>query len=79
MLLLMAVTGGLYLWRGGESLLLLLTAGGVVMSGGLLMQLCGPRRVNVQRTITPAHLSAGGRCSCGSGDFFLPPESRCPG
>ncbi|MFD2408948.1 DUF58 domain-containing protein [Paenibacillus rhizoplanae] len=59
MLLLMAVTGGLYLWRGGESLLLLLTAGGVVMSGGLLMQLCGPRRVNVQRTITPAHLSAG--------------------
>lgn len=59
MLLLMAVTGGLYMWRGGESLLLLLTAGGVVMSGGLLMQLCGPRRVSVQRTITPAHLSAG--------------------
>lgn len=59
MLLLMAVTGGLYMWRGGESLLLLLTAGGVVMSGGLLMQLCGPRRVSVQRTIVPARLSAG--------------------
>ncbi|QUL55588.1 DUF58 domain-containing protein [Paenibacillus tritici] len=55
----MTATGGLYLWRGGESLLLLLTAGGMIMCGGLLMQLCGPRRVNVQRKISPDRLSAG--------------------
>lgn len=78
MLLLMAVAGGLYMWRGGESLLLLLTAGGVVMSGGLLMQLCGPRRVSVQRTIVPARLSAG-MTPLWKFRFLLPPESRCPG
>ncbi|MEK3688727.1 DUF58 domain-containing protein [Paenibacillus sp. FSL R10-2736] len=59
MLLLTAAVLGLYLWRGGESLLLLLTAGIIVMSGGLLMHLCGPRRVAVLRTITPARPSAG--------------------
>lgn len=59
MLFLMAGGGGLYLWRGGESLLLLLTAGGMLMAGGLLMLFFGPRRVSVQRTISPARLSAG--------------------
>lgn len=59
MLFLMAACGGLYLWRGGESLLLLLTAGGMLMAGGLTLLFFGPRRVSVHRTITPARLSAG--------------------
>ncbi|WP_081971891.1 DUF58 domain-containing protein [Paenibacillus borealis] len=59
MLLLTAAVLGLYLWRGGESLLLLLSAGGIIISGGLLMQLCGPRRVAVHRIITPKRPSAG--------------------
>lgn len=59
MLALTAVIGGLYLWQGGESLLLLLTAGGIVMLGGLLLQISGPRKFTVTRKLSPARPSAG--------------------
>lgn len=59
MLALTAAAGGLYLWRGGESLLLLLAAGVVVIFGGLLIQLCGPRKVTLTRTVSPVRPSAG--------------------
>lgn len=59
MLALTAAVLGLYLWRGGESLLLLLAACGVVMAGGLLLQLFGPRKVTVSRTLAPERPSAG--------------------
>ncbi|WNS41635.1 DUF58 domain-containing protein [Paenibacillus sp. MMS20-IR301] len=59
MLALIALALGLYLWRGGESLLLLLITCGLVSLGGLLLQLCGPRKLTVLRTVSPPRPSAG--------------------
>ncbi|MBT2293415.1 DUF58 domain-containing protein [Paenibacillus albidus] len=54
-----AVFGGLYVWYGGASLLFLLMAVLVLMFGGLLLQVLGPRRIKLVRTITPLCPAAG--------------------
>lgn len=54
-----AVTLSLYVWRGGETLLFLLTACGVLMIGGLLLKLLGPRQVTVTRSLSRISLAAG--------------------
>jgi uncharacterized protein (DUF58 family) len=54
-----AVFGTLYAWRGGASLLFLLTASGFLMIGGFLLQAFGPRRVKIVRSISPARPAAG--------------------
>jgi uncharacterized protein (DUF58 family) len=51
--------GVLYAWRGGPSLLFLLIVIGVIMLGGLMLQLSGPRNMKLVRTITPARPVAG--------------------
>lgn len=59
MLAITAVIGALYAWRGGASLLFLLSAAGILMFGGLLLQLCGPRKVQIVRRISPLRPAAG--------------------
>lgn len=51
--------GILYIWHGGPSLLILLIAIGIIMLGGLMVQLSGPRTIKLVRTITPARPVAG--------------------
>lgn len=53
------VLGTLYVWRGGQTLLFLLLAAVLLMACGLLLQLCGPRRIGLERRITPARPVAG--------------------
>lgn len=53
------IIGVLYAWRGGASLLFLLIAVGVIMVGGLIVQLSGPRAIKIERTITPVRPIAG--------------------
>ncbi|WP_379158683.1 DUF58 domain-containing protein [Paenibacillus sp. sgz5001063] len=53
------VTLSLYLWRGGETLLFLLTACGLLMTGGLLLKIFGPRQVTVTRSLSRVSLAAG--------------------
>ena len=59
MLLISALIGALYIWRGGASLLFLLSASGILMVCGLLLQLCGPKKVKIVRRITPVRPAAG--------------------
>ncbi|WP_198015884.1 DUF58 domain-containing protein [Paenibacillus sp. HW567] len=59
MLLAAGVIASLYAWRGGASLLFLLTACGFLMLGGLLLQLLGPRQVKVTRSLSPLRPVAG--------------------
>ncbi|WP_052380596.1 DUF58 domain-containing protein [Paenibacillus camerounensis] len=59
MLTVAIVLGGLYCWRGGASLLFLLTVSGLLMAGGFLLQAFGPRRFNIVRSITPVRPVAG--------------------
>ncbi|WP_236335888.1 DUF58 domain-containing protein [Paenibacillus auburnensis] len=59
MLAVTAVLAALYVWRGGASLLFLLTASGLLMLGGFLLQACGPRSVKIVRSISPARPAAG--------------------
>ncbi|WP_150271938.1 DUF58 domain-containing protein [Paenibacillus tepidiphilus] len=54
-----ALFGSLYMWRGGMALLFLLTASCMLMLGGAMLQLLGPRRVNITRRIYPIHPVAG--------------------
>jgi uncharacterized protein (DUF58 family) len=54
-----AVLGVLYAWRGGQSLLFLLAVVGALLLGGLLLHLFGPRRIRLERTVTPARPVAG--------------------
>ncbi|MFC3750401.1 DUF58 domain-containing protein [Paenibacillus sp. GCM10012306] len=53
------VIGVLYAWRGGQALLFLLSIVVLLLLGGLLLQLFGPRRIKVERTVTPARPVAG--------------------
>lgn len=59
MLTVAGIIGALYVWRGGPSLLFLLIVVGVIMLGGLMLQLSGPRTIKLVRTITPARPMAG--------------------
>lgn len=59
MLTVAGIIGVLYAWRGGASLLFLLIAVGVIMVGGLIVQLSGPRAIKIERTITPVKPIAG--------------------
>lgn len=59
MLTVAGIIGVLYAWRGGASLLFLLIAVGVIMVGGLIVQLSGPRAIKIERTITPVRPIAG--------------------
>lgn len=59
MLSVTGIIGILYAWRGGASLLFLLIALGMIMLNGLGLQLFGPRRVKLVRTVTPARPAAG--------------------
>ncbi|MRN55577.1 DUF58 domain-containing protein [Paenibacillus monticola] len=59
MLSVTGIIGILYAWRGGGSLLFLLIALGIIMLNGLGLQLFGPRRIKLVRTITPARPVAG--------------------
>lgn len=59
MLAMTGIIGALYIWRGGASLLFLLFAIGIIMICGLLLQLFGPRRIKLTRTITPIRPIAG--------------------
>ncbi|HEY4429759.1 MAG TPA: DUF58 domain-containing protein [Paenibacillus sp.] len=59
MLTVAGMIGVLYAWRGGPSLLFLLIVIGVIMLGGLMLQLSGPRNMKLVRTITPARPVAG--------------------
>ncbi|UQZ34749.1 hypothetical protein C2I18_15180 [Paenibacillus sp. PK3_47] len=59
MLVITAVIGALYIWRGGASLLVLLSASGILMACGLIIQLFGPKQVRIVRRITPVRPSAG--------------------
>jgi uncharacterized protein (DUF58 family) len=59
MLAVAGIIGVLYAWRGGASLLFLLIAVGVIMVGGLIVQLSGPRAIKIERTITPVRPIAG--------------------
>lgn len=53
------IISALYIWRGGASLLFLLIAIGIIMAGGLLLQLFGPQKIKLIRTITPIRPMAG--------------------
>lgn len=59
MLSLTGIVGILYSWHGGPSLLFLLIALGLVLLGGLLLQLLGPRSIRLERTLTPPRAAAG--------------------
>ncbi|OMF85821.1 DUF58 domain-containing protein [Paenibacillus sp. FSL R7-0273] len=59
MLAVTLLLGGLYIWRGGASLLFLLTVCGLLMAGGFLLQAFGPRRFRITRSITPVRPVAG--------------------
>lgn len=59
MLSILGLIGALYIWRGGSSLLYLLIALGMIMVSGLLLQLFGPRKIKLTRTITPVRKEAG--------------------
>ncbi|MBW4085026.1 DUF58 domain-containing protein [Paenibacillus sp. S150] len=59
MLAVATVIGSLYAWRGGETLLFLLAASGVLMLGGMLLQLLGPHQVAVAHSLSPVSLAAG--------------------
>jgi len=50
---------GLYLWLGGLELLFLAVAVGVLMVGGLLLHLFGPKRFEINRRMTPIHAVSG--------------------
>jgi len=50
---------GLYVWIGGPELLFLAAAVGFLMVGGLLLYLCGPKRIEINRMISPIHAIAG--------------------
>lgn len=54
-----AVIGTLYAWRGGAALFYLLLAAGFLMLGGLLVQLFGPRNVQITRRLSPPKPLAG--------------------
>lgn len=53
------IIGVLYAWHGGASLLFLLITIGILMAVGLMVQLCGPRTIQLIRTTTPARPIAG--------------------
>lgn len=59
MLAVEVVLFGLYVWFGGPELLFLSTAVGVLLIGGLLLYLCGPRRIELSHQVTPVHCIAG--------------------
>ncbi|WP_313641786.1 DUF58 domain-containing protein [Paenibacillus sp.] len=59
MLTVAGIIGALYAWRGGPSLLFLLIVIGIIMLGGLVLQLSGPRTIKLVRAITPARPMAG--------------------
>lgn len=59
MLAITAVIGSLYVWRGGASLLFLLIASVILMAGGLLLQLFGPRKIQIVRKLSPDRPAAG--------------------
>lgn len=59
MLGLAGVLGTLYLWRGGEPLLFLFIVCCMVMLGGGLLQLSGPKKLQITRTFSPPHPAAG--------------------
>lgn len=59
MLLAAGGIGSLYAWRGGASLLFLLTVCGILMLGGLLLHLLGPRQVKISRSLSPLRPVAG--------------------
>lgn len=51
--------GTLYVWRGGQPLLFLFLAAVLLMAGGLLIRLFGPRRIKLERQVTPIRPVAG--------------------
>lgn len=50
---------GLYVWLGGLELLFLVVAVGVLMIGGLMLYLFGPKRIDITRVVTPIHVVSG--------------------
>lgn len=50
---------GLYLGLGGFELLFLSVAVGVLLVGGLLLYLLGPKRIDINRLVTPVHAISG--------------------
>ncbi|QWU16860.1 Uncharacterized conserved protein, DUF58 family, contains vWF domain [Paenibacillus sophorae] len=55
----MGIIAGLYGWLGGSALLFLLIFIGLVMLGGLLLQVLGPSKFELVRTLSPIQPTAG--------------------